>query len=92
MDGTNHFYYRRIRDLEDKASWRQVRGDETLTRLQTMLGAQQAEIRRLEDIVHRAMPGERRLSVTQDGERSLTSQEIISRDRAGVTRRVGERP
>ncbi|EJT81186.1 hypothetical protein GGTG_01170 [Gaeumannomyces tritici R3-111a-1] len=45
----------RIRELESRTNWREVKATESFKKLEDMITSQQGEIRRLEDLVYRIM-------------------------------------
>ncbi|KAJ9151737.1 hypothetical protein NKR23_g2964 [Pleurostoma richardsiae] len=58
----------RIRDLEHRANWWEVKTEEKTVRLEDMITAQQSEIRRLEDLVYRVMHKRRLSTASTEGE------------------------
>jgi hypothetical protein len=74
----------RIRELENRANWREIKGEESLKRLEEIIYDQQAEIRSLEDLVRRIMH-RNRVSVDQSrGDQSPVSVVYPKPERASL--------
>jgi uncharacterized coiled-coil protein SlyX len=80
--------FRRIRDLESRAKWRETRNDETLYRLESEIAQQREEIRQLEEVVFKL--ANRRSRNSSDVQAMV---DIIKARRASVSRNpLGKTP